>query len=178
MNGDAHQCLDKTGYCMTLGHHPGTGLGGLVQQGGHGPLEKVMGLSVDAMVSATLVTATGELTTCSLDENADLFWAVRGGCGNFGVVTAFRFKLVKYDQVMPALTRVHLPIPYVMPSRYDVITAFRDTCEANLPDTISPLSIAPSSSASKRDGSTAVERDDCQRGRVLRTVRTRYRTVG
>ncbi len=44
LNGDVHRALDGTGLMFTLGHHPGTGVGGLVQQGGHGPLEKVCGL--------------------------------------------------------------------------------------------------------------------------------------
>ncbi|KAH8069090.1 FAD-binding domain-containing protein [Aureococcus anophagefferens] len=84
LNGDAHRALDQSGYGMTLGHHPGTGLGGLVQQGGHGPLEKLYGLSIDAWVEATVVTADGASRTASATEHPDLFWALRGGCGNFG----------------------------------------------------------------------------------------------
>ena len=59
LNGDAYQALDGSGLCITLGQHPGTGCGGLVQQGGHGIAEKVLGLSIDALVECTVVTADG-----------------------------------------------------------------------------------------------------------------------
>ena len=141
LNGDAHRALDGTGWCMTLGHHPGTGLGGLVQQGGHGPLEKLFGLSVDAMVGAEVVTADGAARCCDEETEADLFWAIRGGCGNFGVVTRFTFRLQKFDQKLPSLTRVHFPIPFVMPSRRSLVASFRDHCEGAMPRNVSPLLI-------------------------------------
>lgn len=140
LNGDAHGALDQSGYGMTLGHHPGTGLGGLVQQGGHGPLEKLYGLSIDAWVEATVVTADGAARTASATEHPDLFWALRGGCGNFGVVTEFLFELMPFNQYLPSLQRVHLPVPLLCPSRVDVIRGWRDMCGV-APRNVSPLLI-------------------------------------
>ena len=96
---------------LTVGAHPGTELGGLVLQGGHGALERTTGLSIDSLVSCTVVLASGEVVTASVKENTDLFWALRGGCGNFGVVVSFTFKLHKIGEggsVMQS-QRVHLP---------------------------------------------------------------------
>ena len=70
-----------------------TGVGGLVTGGGFGRLARRFGMSIDNLRSVDVVTASGELLHASADENPDLFWGVRGGGGNFGIVTSFEFRL-------------------------------------------------------------------------------------
>jgi len=91
--GDFNHATHAFGLATTGGIISTTGIGGLTLGGGIGYLARGCGLSCDNLISADVVTADGRVLTASADENADLFWALRGGGGNFGVATSLEYKL-------------------------------------------------------------------------------------
>ncbi|SDE33386.1 FAD-binding oxidoreductase [Paraburkholderia lycopersici] len=91
--GDFDHEAQAFGLATPLGINSTTGVAGLTLGGGFGWLSRRLGMSIDNLVAADIVTADGNLLRASAGENADLFWAIRGGGGNFGVVTMFEFAL-------------------------------------------------------------------------------------
>jgi FAD/FMN-containing dehydrogenase len=91
--GDFNYATHAYGLATTGGIISTTGVGGLTLGGGIGHLTRGFGLSIDNLISADVVTADGQVKTASTNDNPDLFWALRGGGGNFGVVTSFEFQL-------------------------------------------------------------------------------------
>ena len=96
--GHLDQASLPHGLVTTAGVVSHTGVGGFTLGGGYGRLNRKHGLAVDNLRSAKITTADGKTRNVSADENSDLFWAIRGGGGNFGVVSQFEFALYPFDR--------------------------------------------------------------------------------
>jgi FAD binding domain/Berberine and berberine like len=100
--GELDRATQPFGLAAPAGIVTHTGLSGLTLGGGIGWLMRKHGLTIDRLTEVELITAEGELVRASEDENADLFWGVRGGGGNFGIVTEFEFRLAQVDPILLA----------------------------------------------------------------------------
>lgn len=104
------------GLALSTGDTGSVGLGGLVSGGGIGWFVRKYGLAADRLLSARVVLATGEIVTASANENADLFWAIRGGGGNFGIIVEFEFQLVPVKMIYGGAL--------VLPATREVVRAY------------------------------------------------------
>lgn len=112
------------GLATTGGRVSTTGVGGFTLGGGSGWLERKFGLACDNLLSVELVTADGEIVRASNDENPELFWALHGGGGNFGVATSFTFRLHELQSVTVAL------LLWRPEAGSDVLRTYRDFMES------------------------------------------------
>lgn len=131
--GDVDHETQAHGLATTGGIVGHTGVGGLSLGGGIGWLMRKHGLTVDNLVGAEVVTATGEIVWASADDHPDLFWALRGGGGNFGVVSSFQFAL---HQVGP--TVLAGPVFWAAEDTADVLRFYRGFV-ADAPDSLGNL---------------------------------------
>lgn len=125
------------GLATGFGDTGSVGIGGLTVGGGVGYLSRKYGLTIDNLLAAEVVTADGEIRRADAQTNPDLFWAIRGGGGNFGVASRFQFKLHEVDQVLGGML--------MLPVTADIIRDFAAAAEA-APDelsTIANIMIAP-----------------------------------
>ncbi len=118
--GDVDHATHAFGLAAPSGIVSTTGVGGLTLGGGHGYLTRKYGLTIDNLLGADMVLADGSFVTVSAEENPDLFWAIRGGGGNFGVVTEFRF------QLHPVQTVVGGPTLWPQEQATEAMCWFRD----------------------------------------------------
>jgi FAD/FMN-containing dehydrogenase len=118
--GDFDHAAHAFGLATPGGLISTTGVAGLTLGGGFGYLSRLYGLACDNLLSADVVTADGRFVTASATENEDLFWAIRGGGGNFGVVTSFEFRL------HPVSTVYCGPVLYPLDKSADVLRFFAE----------------------------------------------------
>jgi len=130
----------ERGLTVPVGIIGTTGVGGLTLGGGIGHLTRALGLTIDNLVAATVVLADGSIVQTDSEREPDLFWAIRGGGGNFGIVTSFSFRC------HPLTTVLAGPVLYDMDDTADLLAWYRDFLPA-APDELSGffafLSIPP-----------------------------------
>ena len=115
-----------------LGCHPGVGVAGLTLGGGLGWFLGRLGAACDNLVSAEVIGADGKLRRASAGENADLFWALRGGGGNFGIVAALEYQLHPVDQVLGGLIAFRCAVPSFLRFYRDFMKAAPDALAAEV----------------------------------------------
>ena len=120
--GDVTTALVPHGLAVGFGDTASVGIGGITLGGGVGYLVRKHGLTIDNLLAAEIVTADGDIRLVDDDHEPDLFWAIRGGGGNFGVVTRFRYRLHELPGVVGGLL--------VLPATAEAIAAFVAAAEA------------------------------------------------
>src|SRR6266508_4878040 len=144
LEGDGHTAWAETGltageYSAAAGEHglatgfgdtASVGIGGITLSGGVGLLVRRFGLTIDDLLAAEIVTADGELLRIDERTDPDLFWAIRGGGGNFGVVTRFRFRLHELPSVVGGIL--------ILPATPDVVASFLEAA-VDAPEELSTI---------------------------------------
>jgi FAD/FMN-containing dehydrogenase len=128
--GDYTKATGEHGLATGFGDTPTVGVGGITLSGGFGYLTRRNGLTIDDLLAAEVVAADGELLEVDEETHADLFWALRGGGGNFGVATRLRFRLHEIDDVVGGML--------LLPASADVIRGLLTAADA-APDGLSMI---------------------------------------
>ena len=128
--GEFTSAVGEHGLAVGFGDTGSVGIGGITLGGGVGYLVRKYGLTIDSLLAAEVVTADGQLLHVDADHHPDLFWAIRGGGGNFGVATRFQFRLHEVDSVVGGML--------ILPATADVIAGFIAAAEA-APDELSTI---------------------------------------
>lgn len=118
--GDVDHATHPFGLATPSGFISTTGVAGLTLGGGIGYLTRKYGLTIDSLLSVDMVLADGRFVTANANENPDLYWAVRGGGGNFGVVSSFEFKLYPIDTVYAG------PMMWPIEKSAEILATWRD----------------------------------------------------
>jgi hypothetical protein len=129
-SGDLAGPANEHGLALTTGDTSSVGFGGLATGGGIGFMVRKYGLTIDSLLAAQVVTAAGDIVTASETEHPDLFWAIRGGGGNFGIVTEFTFLLAPVGQILGG--------DLLLPATPEVIRGYLEYT-ASAPDELSTL---------------------------------------
>jgi FAD/FMN-containing dehydrogenase len=117
-SGDLAGPAHEHGLALSTGDTHSVGMGGLVTGGGVGFMVRKHGLAIDNLLEAQVVTAAGEIVTASETSHPDLFWAIRGGGGNVGIVTEFTFRLAPVDTILGG--------DLMLPATPEVVRAYLD----------------------------------------------------
>jgi FAD/FMN-containing dehydrogenase len=128
--GELTNAVGEHGLAVGFGDTGSVGIGGITLGGGVGYLVRKYGLTIDNLLAAEVVTADGQLLNVDADHHPDLFWAIRGGGGNFGVATRFQFRLHEVGSVVGGML--------ILPATADVIAGFIAAAEA-APDELSTI---------------------------------------
>jgi hypothetical protein len=128
--GEVTAAVAEHGLAIGFGDTGSVGIGGITTGGGVGYLVRKHGLTIDNLLAADIVTADGQLLRADKDTNPDLFWAIRGGGGNFGVVTRFQYRLVDLPGIVGGIL--------VLPVNADIIERYIALSE-EAPDELSSI---------------------------------------
>ena len=150
---DLNHAAHSFGLAVPVGVVSTTGIAGLTLGGGTGYLTRKYGLALDNLLEADLVLADGRFVTASAKENPDLFWAIRGGGGNFGIVTSFLFRGCPVDQVFAG------PMIWEMEHAREVMQWYREISLALPEESIRVFRILEGVSSPAISGGVAPEND-------------------
>lgn len=135
--GEVAHALAEEGLVVSAGDTKSVGVGGLTLGGGIGIMVRKYGLAIDQLIGAEIVTADGRALTVSRSEHPDLFWAIRGGGGNFGVVTHFDFAAHRLNNVFFG------PVTYKLDDLKSLLTGWRDATRSSPREVTTTLVVMP-----------------------------------